>query len=271
MYNEHSLDTLCAALAYAIGVEPPKEAAEKNAALSEFIDRAFGGGKADRVVMYNPDAIAEWVYKQYASLLTDATGKTDLEVPLCTVTPSVTPVCFGTMYTGAQPAVHGITKSEKPVIKIDTFFDALIRAGKKVAIVATPLSSMANIYLERDLDYFICSSVAECNEKAIELILKDEHDVIVFYSGKYDSAMHSYGPESYQALAELRANALMFSTISTLIEQNWTEHNTLVGFAMDHGCHETATGTGTHGTTMPSDMNITHLYKIHKASQNGQS
>ena len=42
----------------------------------------------------------------------------------------VTPVCFGTMYTGAQPAVHGIQKYEKPVIQIDTIFDALIRAGK---------------------------------------------------------------------------------------------------------------------------------------------
>ncbi len=35
-----------------------------------------------------------------------------------------------TMYTGAQPAVHGITAYAKPVIKIDTIFDALIRAGK---------------------------------------------------------------------------------------------------------------------------------------------
>lgn len=66
-----------------------------------------------------------------------------------TVMPSVTPVCFGTMYTGAQPEVHGIQKYEKPVIKIDTFFDALIRAGKKPVIVATPKCSLSNIYLER--------------------------------------------------------------------------------------------------------------------------
>ena len=57
MYNENSLDTICGALAYAMGVEPPKAAAEKNAVLSAFVDSAFFGEKADRVVMYNPDAI----------------------------------------------------------------------------------------------------------------------------------------------------------------------------------------------------------------------
>ena len=49
MYNKDSLDTLCGALAYAMGVEAPKQAAEKNALLSEFVDRAFGGARADRI------------------------------------------------------------------------------------------------------------------------------------------------------------------------------------------------------------------------------
>ena len=263
--NPTSLDTICGALSYAIGIEPPQYAAAANPLLTSYVDQTLGGEKVDRIFMYNPDAIGEWVYKQYASLVKDAKNKSDLEVPLCTVMPSVTPVSFGTMYTGAQPAVHGITEYKKPVIKIDTFFDALIRAGKKVALIATPSSSMANIYLEREMDYFICASVAECNDKAIELILKDEHDVIVFYSGNYDSAMHANGPESYQALAELRANAQMFATLSALIEEHWAEHNTLVGFAMDHGCHESTPGTGTHGSNLPVDMNIVHLYKIYRA------
>ena len=51
MYNETSLDTLCAALAYAMGVQPPREAAEKNGALAAFVDEAFAGRRADRVVM----------------------------------------------------------------------------------------------------------------------------------------------------------------------------------------------------------------------------
>jgi predicted AlkP superfamily pyrophosphatase or phosphodiesterase len=58
--------------------------------------------------------------------------KMDVEIPFSTVMPSVTPVCFGTMYTGAQPQVHGIQAYVKPVITIDTIFDAFIRNGKKL-------------------------------------------------------------------------------------------------------------------------------------------
>ena len=50
--------------AYAMGIEKPKQSAEKNPELSSFIDKAFNGEKIDRLVMYNPDAIAEWLYRR---------------------------------------------------------------------------------------------------------------------------------------------------------------------------------------------------------------
>ena len=149
MKNSQSLDTLCAALAYAMGIDAPKCAASPTLALCDYVDQQLSHRKADRIFMYNPDAIAQWVYEKYPQLLAEATKYTSLELPFCTVMPSVTPVCFGTMYTGAQPAVHGIQKYEKPVITIDSIFDALIRAGKKPAIVAETNCSMSLIYLER--------------------------------------------------------------------------------------------------------------------------
>lgn len=69
--------------------------------------------------------------------------------------PSVTPVSFGTMYTGAMPEVHGIRCYSKPVIKIDSLFDSLRRSGKRVALVAVVNSSMAKIFEERDIDYYL--------------------------------------------------------------------------------------------------------------------
>ena len=134
--NSDSLDTICAALAYAIDVEAPACAAEMNRELVNYIDKVFDGEKVDRIVMYNPDAIAEWIYQKYPEYLQITKDNTDVEIFLSSVMPSVTPVCFGTMYTGAQPSVHGIQKYEKPVITIDTLFDALLRAGKKPAIVS---------------------------------------------------------------------------------------------------------------------------------------
>ena len=263
MYKEHSLDTLCAALAYAIGIEPPKEAAEKNAALSEFIDRAFGGGKADRIVMYNPDAIGQWIWEKYPYFCRAAEKHAQLKLPLLSVMPSVTPVCFGTMYTGAQPAVHGIRKYEKPVITIDTLFDALIRAGKKPVLITYGDASLGRIFLERKMDYFHYEPGREedANAKAVEVLLEDKYDFIVIYNGNYDSVMHKFGPESPEALGELRANCHFFGILCNLIETHYKKHDTLVGFAMDHGCHEIDGNCGSHGLDMEEDLNILHLYK----------
>ena len=261
--NSNSLETICAALAYAMGINPPGCAAEKNSELANYIDKKFDGEKADRIVMYNPDAIAQWVYKKYPEYFCDVKRQTDVEIYLSAVMPSVTPVCFGTMYTGAQPKVHGIQKYEKPVITIESIFDALIAAGKKPALVSYGTSSLSRIFLERDMDYyqFEDGGISVVNAKAMELILRDEHDFIVIYNGNYDSVMHKNGPESARSLAELRVNDHIFSCLSEMIKMHWKSHNTLVGFAMDHGCHEIDGGCGSHGLDMPEDINIVHLYK----------
>ena len=262
-FNETSLDTLCAALAYAMGIEPPKYAAEPNELLITYIDNVLAGKKADRIFMYNPDAIGQWIYEKYPRLLEAARNRTDIEVPFCTVMPSVTPVCFGTMYTGAQPSVHGIRRYVKPVLTIDTIFDALIRAGKKPVIIADTTSSIAKIFLEIYMDYFIYDTLEEVNAKAAQGILEDKYDFVVVYNGNYDSLMHKNGPESVISLAELRANDHAFAIFSEMIASHWKNHNTLVGFAMDHGCHEIDGDCGSHGLDMPEDLNIIHLYKIY--------
>ena len=261
--NTNSLDTVCAALAYAMGIEMPSFAARKNDELVNYIDKVFDGEKADRIVMYNPDAIAQWIYQKYPEYLAHTKENTEKEIYLSSVMPSVTPVCFGTMYTGAQPSIHGIQKYEKPIITIDTLFDRLIAAGKKVALITYAKCSLSKIYLGRNIDYFHFDEggIEEVNAKAMEVILRDEHDFIVIYNGNYDSVMHKNGPESANALAELRVNDHVFGLISNLIKKHWKHHNTLVGFAMDHGCHEIDGGCGSHGLDMPEDINIVHLYK----------
>ena len=259
MSERRSLDTLCAALAYAMKIEAPEYAAEANPTLKAYIDEKFGECGVDRIFMYNPDAIGEWVYRKYPQLLKETISHTDIEIDFETVMPSVTPVCFGTMYTGAQPELHGIRKYEKPIIKIDTLFDAMIRAGKRCVIVGDRQCSMAHIFLDKKMDYYVYDTIPEINAKAAELILEDKYDLICIYNGNYDSVMHRFGPESVEALAELRANDQAFATFCELIKSNW-KHNSLIGFAMDHGCHEIDGGCGSHGLDMDEDLHITHRY-----------
>lgn len=255
-----SLDSICATLAYAMGIEPPACAAPKNEELAAYIDKVFEGEKAERIVMYNPDAVARWIYEKYPTLSQNLRERADIEIPLRSVMPSVTPVCFGTMYTGAQPEVHGIQKYEKPVITIDTLFDALLRAGKKVALIASRRCSLAHIYLGREIDYFTeHDSVDEINATAAKILTEDKYDFIVIYNGNYDGTMHKNGPESLIALSEYRANCHAYAQFYEMLKH--THKNTLLGFAMDHGCHEIDGDCGSHGLDMDEDLLITHLYK----------
>lgn len=262
--NNTSLDTLCGALCEIMGVSSPENAAQPNKMLVDYARGAFGGEKADRIFMYNPDAVAQWIYEKYPHLMKEVKEACDIEVPFLSVMPSVTPVCFGTMYTGAQPSVHGITTYTKPVIKIETLFDAMIKAGKKCAIVSTAGDSISCIFLEREMDYYLYPNLNEVNAKAAELIVRDEYDLIVVYNGNYDSTMHKFGTQSTEALAELRCNSRTFATFSNMIKNHWSHHNTLVGFAMDHGCHDIDGDCGSHGLDMAEDLNIVHLYKAYK-------
>ncbi len=263
--NEQNMDSLCAALCYAMGIEPPEHAAAPNKALCDYVDRALGGKKADRIVMYNPDAVAQWIQEKYPLYLWEVKQRAELELPLRAVMPSVTPVCFGTMYTGAQPEVHGIQEYAKPVIRIDTIFDALIRAGKKPVIIAENECSMGKIFLERDMDYFLFDVDEEVNAKAAEILLEDKYDFVIVYNGNYDYVMHRYGPEDPYSLAALRIDSHEFGQIASIIGTHWTHHNTLLGFGMDHGCHEIDGHLGSHGLDMPEDLNVKHWYQAFPA------
>ncbi len=215
---------------------------------------------ADRAFLYNPDAVALWLYPKYTQLFNPVIENTQTALPLLSVMPSVTPVCFASMYTGISPAQHGIRKYEKPVLQVKTLFDYLLENGKKPAIVSTAGDSISRIFLERDMDYFIYDSVEEVNEKAMQLIAEDQYDVIVVYNGNYDSRMHKTGPESEEALHELDDNAQAFARFAEAIRTHWTKHNTFYGFMPDHGCHAIDGDCGSHGLDMAEDMNVIHFY-----------
>ena len=261
VYNLYSLATIAAALARAMGIEKPAQAAQANPLLTAMVQNA-GIPAVDRILMYNPDAIALWLYQKYTQLYLPVSKHTQLCLPLASVMPSVTPVCFGTMYTGAQPQVHGIRSYAKPVIRIDTLFDALLRAGRRPAIVSTAGDSLSMIFLEREMDYYIYDTVEEVNAKALELIEADRYDFLVVYNADYDANMHRNAPEGEASLQALAGNMQTFGRLAEAVKAHWTGHRTLIGFAPDHGCHEIDGGLGSHGLDMPEDLNILHFYGL---------
>ena len=257
MYNAVPMQSTCATIAALLGIEAPADAYAPCKQVVNYVEKRLG--KPERVIMYNPDAIAHHLWQKYPDLYTPVLELSPLPVPICTVMPSVTPVCFASMYTGVSPEVHGIRKYEKPVLTCDTLFDCLIRAGKKCAIVSTAGDSISMIFLEREMDYFIYPTLEEVNEKAYELIAEDKYDLLVIYNANFDSIMHRYGPESPEALVALDHNCREYAALAELAEK--TGRKTALAFAPDHGCHEIDGGCGSHGLDMEEDLNILHFWK----------
>ena len=74
--------------------------------------------------------------------------------------------------------------------------------------------------------------------------------------------MHRWGTEHPLALGALRSNSYIFAMFEALIRSHWQNHTTLLGFAMDHGCHDIDGGCGSHGLDMDEDLDILHFYGI---------
>ncbi len=167
------------------------------------------------------------------------------------------------MFTGASPAVHGIQQYDKPVLKCDTIFDALIRAQKRVAIVAVEQSSIDLIFRVRDMSYFSETYDKQVTKRTVELVESSKYDFIVAYHQQYDDVLHETTPQSEQAIEAVKNHVSSFAEISSVCEQRWAKYNRLIAFTPDHGAHiDPETGNGTHGKDIPEDMEIYHFYNI---------
>ena len=228
----------------------------------EEASRQFQGRTCDRMFFYNPDAIAQWIFEKYRPRFAGLEARAPLRLELRSVMPSVTPVCFASMYSGLTPDQHGIQAYVKPVLTVDTLFDDAARAGRRAAIISTEGDSISKIFLDRPIDYFIYPSKEACNAKALDLISRDEHDLIVLYNGDFDHNMHYHGPEGRRTLRALDENLATFCTLHDAIQSAWGGHDCTLAFAPDHGCHKVLGVFGNHGLDQPSDMELCHFYSF---------
>ena len=65
MYNSISMTRMASSIAYAMGAEAPRQADPAIPLVTDMVDEVLNGGKADRVLIYNPDCIGLWMYQKY--------------------------------------------------------------------------------------------------------------------------------------------------------------------------------------------------------------
>ena len=246
-----------------MGIDPP--VVSEPDCLNDVIQAAGRQGveKVDRCLIYAPDAVGLKMYQNFRSLFDAVLTHAPIAVPLSSVIPPITPVCFASMFTGAQPRIHGIQKKEKPVLTCDTIFDALIRAEKKPVIVAVKEQSIDLIFRERKIQYFSELDDQAVTRRTIEMIKSDHYDFIVVYHCEYDDILHEMTPFCSEAIQALKNHIHAFDQFAKTVDVYWRGYNRMIWFAPDHGAHiDPQRSKGIHGDNIPEDMQVQHYIGI---------
>ena len=276
----YSIADLTPTVCHLFGVSEPKECG--GTVIPEIADQAdklMGGeGKTERAVLFCADAMGENQRRRFPEDFEKIEKTAGFRIRSVSVMPSVTPVCYGSIFSGAAPCVHGIMKYEKPVLQVETLFDVFSKAGKNVAVAACNDCSIDRIFRGRQVDYYsfhgslpgepgagndaLQRADRKAYELTLELIAKDEYDLIVCYMTDYDHQMHLHGPFSPEAAAQAHLAAERFSGLREAMDRYWANYNRMLVFVPDHGGHSTDETHGGHGSDLPEDMLVSHYYRI---------
>ena len=262
--TDYSTGDLAPTVSALFGVEPPQSCGGRTiAAVTDHSERLLGEtDKMEKILIFCPDAAGEIHRQRFPEKFARVEKLAGFRFLSSTVMPSVTPVCFGTIFSGASPEVHGIREYAKPVLTTDTIFDTLPAAGKNVAIISRNGCSIDTIFRKREVDYYSFRSDAAIHEMTIKLIAEKNYDMIVSYYMDYDYISHRQGPYSENAEAALERAVKYFENLVGVAEQYWQDFNRTVIWAADHGNHVIDETSGGHGSNIAEDMLVNHFYRL---------
>lgn len=227
-----------------------------------------GRGVLEKTLVFCPDAIGDVLWEDYSEDFELLTANSEIRIKSSTVMPSVTPVCFATIFSGAPPEIHGIQAYSKPVLTVETIFDVFAEADKQVAIVSSNNCSIDKIFRDRKVDYFSLRSSEKSFELSKLLLRSSDYDLIISYDGSYDTSLHKTGARSEASLQAMRTSIARFVELAGLSDEIWGGYNRLLTFTPDHGGHDNEdTGRGGHGTDVYDDMVVNHFYRLRKAQE----
>ena len=229
----------------------------------------LGDNGVQRCLIYCPDALGDHLWSRFPGEAAAVAEHCPQRIHLSSVVPPKTPVCFASVFTGAPPERHGIRRPERPVLACDTLFDALLRAGRRVAISAVRGSSIDLIFRNRAIDYFSEDYDKEVTDRALAVLAADLHDVVVVYHQEYDDQLHQTEPFSVPCLQAFRNHVRSVHRLARAAEAAWSTHDYAIVVAPDHGAHcDPESGVGNHGLEVPEDMCVSHWYGFYPSVRN---
>lgn len=264
-YNtDNSIGDLTPTVCALTGCAEPAECG--GTAIAAVVDQAYRvtgrEGKMEKILIFCPDAVGDIHRQKYPEKLARVEKLAGFRFKSTSVMPSVTPVCFGTIFSGSSPEVHGIKKYEKPVLTVETLFDVLAASGKNVAIISRNGCSIDKIFRERNVDYFSFRTDEGIHKQTRQLLADSDYDVIISYYMDYDALSHRNGPYAEPSVNALETGVQYFETLVADVDKYWAEYDRTVIWAPDHGNHIIDETSGGHGTNTPEDMIVNHFYRI---------
>jgi hypothetical protein len=266
---EGTIASLTPTVCHLLGVRVPALASEPSlASVNEQAAARLGSARVQRCLIYCPDALGDHLWSRFPDAVAAITSHCPQRIRLSSVVPPKTPVCFASVFTGATPDGHGLRKPERPVLTCDTLFDALVRAGKSVAISAVRGSSIDLIFRNRAIDYFSEDYDADVTSRALTILEADSHEVVVVYHQEYDDQLHRTEPFSVSCRQAFRNHVSSVQRLAQAAQAAWCAHDFAFIIAPDHGAHaDPESGTGDHGLNIPEDMCVSHWYGLYPSSK----
>jgi predicted AlkP superfamily pyrophosphatase or phosphodiesterase len=207
------------------------------------------------VVVIDAFGISTWMEAKHETPTFNALANQHF-LSIRSVMPTITPVNFATMLTGAKPEDHKIRdRTEK--LMLETIFDVLRETGMNSATAARAKSSLGILISPFADEPRIAQSNTdeEVTSLACKALKKGANILWVQLLG-VDDAGHAHGPISSEGIVATRRADINLKKIASDASRN--------GYGLivlaDHGQHtiknKEGQFEGTHGTDMEKDINI---------------
>jgi predicted AlkP superfamily pyrophosphatase or phosphodiesterase len=240
--------TVCAIL----GLRPPRSS--ETEPLLEVVESMGPSGRL-AVVVIDALGVSTWINARIETPALNTLANRRL-LHLRSVMPTITPVNFATMLTGASAGAHTI-RDRSEELKHETIFDALREKGGSSATAARALSSLGILIsphadepgiAESNTDEEVTRIALEALGRGVDLVWVQLLDV--------DDAGHAYGPQSSRSVAAVKEADAHLREIALGAREG--------GYGLivlaDHGQHtavdEGGKVYGSHGTEMDDDIYV---------------
>lgn len=113
--NEISLTKIAATIAEIMEVEAPQQADRSIGWLADIMKQMLDG-KADKALIFSADAVPLWLVRKNTELFAAVYKNAPVSIPVRSVMPTVTPVAYAAMFSGALSQVNGVDQIVPPVL-----------------------------------------------------------------------------------------------------------------------------------------------------------